>query len=68
MGEGILISWLHLLAKVQIITLNHGILDLMVNALKNSGSMRAQLPSFVKLKSLQLESYRWISDERAREM
>ncbi|XP_045802996.1 putative F-box/FBD/LRR-repeat protein At1g78760 [Trifolium pratense] len=68
MGEGILISWLHLLAKVQIITLNHGILDFMVNALKNSGSMRAQLPSFVKLKSLQLESHRWISDERAREM
>ncbi|XP_045802999.1 F-box/LRR-repeat protein At3g26922-like [Trifolium pratense] len=68
MGEDIFISWLHLLAKIKIITLSFKILKLMVNILKNNSSMRAQLPSFVKLKSLKVEAYPWKCDERIREM
>ncbi|CAJ2661100.1 unnamed protein product [Trifolium pratense] len=66
MGEDILISWLHLIAKVNIMTLSYKILKLMI--LKNNSSMRAQLPSFVKLKSLKVEAYPWKCDDRIREM
>ncbi|WJX69784.1 hypothetical protein P8452_53969 [Trifolium repens] len=73
MGEDILISWLYLLAKVKIMTLNFNILELMVNALKNNNdSMRAYLPRFVKLKSLKVELPPCLeicdNDERVREM
>ena len=36
-----------------------------MQALKNNGSMRTQLPNFVKLKVV---SYPWICDDRVREM
>jgi hypothetical protein len=39
-----------------------------MQALKNNGSMRTQLPNFVKLKSLKVVSYPWICDDRVREM
>ncbi|WJX74771.1 hypothetical protein P8452_58387 [Trifolium repens] len=68
MGEDIFIGWLHLIAKVKMMTLSFTFLKLMVDALKNNGSMRTQLPNFVKLKSLKVVSYPWICDDRAREM
>ncbi|CAJ2661099.1 unnamed protein product [Trifolium pratense] len=69
MGEDILISWLHLIAKVNIMTLSYKFLKLMVNILKNNSSMRAQLPSFVKLKSLKVDAnYPWKCNKRIREM
>jgi hypothetical protein len=36
--------------------------------LRNNGSIRTQVPSFIELKSLKVESYPWISDESVREM
>jgi hypothetical protein len=39
-----------------------------MQVLKNNGSMRTQIPNFVKLKSLKVESYPWICDETVREM
>ncbi|WJX74470.1 hypothetical protein P8452_58119 [Trifolium repens] len=68
MGEDIFIGWLHLIAKVKMMTLSFTFLKLMVDALKNNGSMRTQLPNFVKLKSLKVVSYPWICDDRVREM
>ncbi|WJX75454.1 hypothetical protein P8452_58986 [Trifolium repens] len=69
MGEDILIDWLHLIAKVNIITLNFQFLRLILNVLKkNNGSMTTQIPNFGKLKSLKVESYPWICDETVREM
>ncbi|KAK2416447.1 F-box/FBD/LRR-repeat protein [Trifolium repens] len=68
MGEDILISWLHFLAKVKIVTLNFEFLESMINVLENNGSLRVQLPSFIKLKSLKVEADSSISDERVREM
>ncbi|WJX69778.1 hypothetical protein P8452_53964 [Trifolium repens] len=72
MRENIMISWLRLLAKVKIMTLSTLILESMVNALKNNGSMRVQLPSFVKLKSLKVELPQSLkicdNDEIVREM
>ncbi|GAU21996.1 hypothetical protein TSUD_111360 [Trifolium subterraneum] len=49
-------------------TISVKILELMVNVLENNGSMRAQLPSFVKLKSFKVEAGSWRCDERIREM
>ncbi|PNX95440.1 F-box family protein [Trifolium pratense] len=68
MGEDILISWLHLLAKVDIISLSFKILESTVNVLKNNGSMRAQLPSFAKVKSLVVEVPQCLDDEGLTEM
>ncbi|WJX67439.1 hypothetical protein P8452_51905 [Trifolium repens] len=68
MGEDIYISWLHLLAIVERLTLNILFLESMVNVLKNNGSTTAQLPSFVKLKSLKVESCSHTCDESVREM
>ncbi|PNX70120.1 hypothetical protein L195_g057109, partial [Trifolium pratense] len=36
--------------------------------LKRNDSLKTQFPSFVKLKSLKVESYPWIRDEEAREL
>ncbi|WJX74834.1 hypothetical protein P8452_58443 [Trifolium repens] len=68
MGEDILIGWLHLIAKVKMMTLSFTFLKLVVNILKNNGLLRTQLPSFVKLKSLKVVSYSWICDDKVREM
>ncbi|WJX81046.1 hypothetical protein P8452_63976 [Trifolium repens] len=68
MGEDILLGWLHLIAKVNTMTLSLTLLHLMFRLLRNNGSIRTQVPSFIKLKSLKVESYPWISDESVREM
>ncbi|XP_045806910.1 F-box protein At1g60400-like [Trifolium pratense] len=68
MGDDNLIGWLHLIAKVKIMTLSFTFLTLLVNVLKRNDSLKTQFPSFVKLKSLKVESYPWESDEEAREL
>ncbi|XP_024628768.1 F-box/FBD/LRR-repeat protein At1g16930 [Medicago truncatula] len=51
----VMISWLQLLANVKIMKLSSDALDLILLALKMTGSVAIQPPSFVKLKSLKVQ-------------
>lgn len=53
--DSVLISWLQLLANVQIMTLRFKTLVQKLCAPKNTGSMSVQPPCFVRLKSLKVE-------------